>query len=284
MDREKIKSIIESLIFAADEPITIQTIETLFQDTEVAKEALREILSELIKEYDASPSRGIRIAEVAGGYQFRTKPENAPWIQKLNLPKPTHLSQAAIETLAIIAYRQPVMKSEIESIRGVDCSGVLRTLLEKGLIRIVGRSNEVGMPLLYGTTKTFLSTFGLSSLSDLPPLESVNGEGSPSSPAQTKLFEDEGEGIRNVISELARLHSNDQINTEDEDERDIEELEDSIKRLCRTEKEIYRNSKTEIVAIRKAEYEGEGAKDNSEGNGDIKEDGRIPNNEREGKD
>ena len=108
--------------------------------------------------------------EIAGGYQFRTGETLTSWVLKLKGHKPMDLSPAAMETLAVIAYRQPVMKSEIERVRGVDVSGIMRGLLEKNLVRIMGRKNVPGRPIIYGTTRKFLETFGLKALSDLPTL------------------------------------------------------------------------------------------------------------------
>ncbi len=114
---------------------------------------------------------GIFLNEVAGGYQFRTKERCAPWIRQLKATRPKALSQAALETVAVIAYRQPVMKSEIEKVRGVDVSGILKGLMEKNLVRIVGRRDVPGRPIIYGTTRKFLEVFGLNDLSDLPTLK-----------------------------------------------------------------------------------------------------------------
>jgi segregation and condensation protein B len=113
----------------------------------------------------------LELVEVAGGYQFRTKPQWAQWVNRLKKTKPVKLSQSALETLAIIAYQQPVIRPTIEVIRGVDSGWVIRSLLEKGLIRIVGRKEIPGRPLIYGTTKTFLELFNLNTLSDLPTLK-----------------------------------------------------------------------------------------------------------------
>jgi len=118
-------------------------------------------------DYD-SRKGGFYLAEVAGGYQFRTRPEYTVWIRRLVAPKPVRLSKAALETLAIIAYKQPIIRSDVEHIRGVDCGGVLRQLLERKLIRVLGRKEIAGRPLIYATTRKFLETFELRDLKDLP--------------------------------------------------------------------------------------------------------------------
>jgi segregation and condensation protein B len=124
--------------------------------------------------------RSFHVKQVAGGYQLRTRPQFAQWLRKLeHLPAPNRLSGPALETLTVIAYRQPIIKAEIEAIRGVGCGEMIRQLLEKGLIRISGRSEMLGHPFLYSTTKLFLTTFGLSSLESLPRAGKMRGTGLP---------------------------------------------------------------------------------------------------------
>jgi segregation and condensation protein B len=139
---------------------------------ETEKEEIACAVSKLIREYDERGG-GIALVEVAGGYQFRTNERYAPWIRQLKAIKPRVLSQAALETIAVIAYRQPVMKSEIERVRGVDVSGILKGLMEKNLVKIVGRKDVPGKPIIYGTTKKFLEVFGLKDLSELPTLQEL---------------------------------------------------------------------------------------------------------------
>ncbi|MFC1854952.1 SMC-Scp complex subunit ScpB [Thermodesulfobacteriota bacterium] len=169
-ESEMIKPAIEALLFAAEQPISFKTIQEIFIDTkrEVLKEAIR-----MLKEEYSKSSKGIFLIEVSSGYQFRTKPEYKDHIIKLTKTKPARLSQSALEVLAIIAYKQPIIKSEIEDIRGVDSSYVIRKLLEKSLIRIMGKKDIVGKPLLYGTTKEFLEIFSLKALSSLPTLKNI---------------------------------------------------------------------------------------------------------------
>ena len=162
---ENIKHIIESLLFVAEEPLTIDKIKriTAQADTKEIKDAL----AALSAEYDARPG-GFYLDEVAGGFQIRTRPEYNEWIRKLIQPRPLRLSKAALETLVIIAYKQPIIRSDIEHLRGVDCGGVLRVLLERKLIRVLGRREIAGRPLIYATTKHFLEVFDLKNLKDLP--------------------------------------------------------------------------------------------------------------------
>lgn len=163
------KFILESLLFIADEPVEIDHLaEVLGLD----KETIAAIIEELAKEYSG---RGIRLQRLGGKIQMVSAPEAAPYVEKFLETKPARkLSQAALETLAIIAYLQPITRARIEAIRGVNCDGVIRSLLSKGLIEEVGHLDSPGKPALYGTTFQFLKYFGLERLEDLPPLEEGN--------------------------------------------------------------------------------------------------------------
>ncbi|MBN2438246.1 MAG: SMC-Scp complex subunit ScpB, partial [Deltaproteobacteria bacterium] len=142
----------------------------ILPDTE--RKEIVSLLEGLTREY-ADRGGGICLREVAGGFQFRTRPDLAPWLRKLKAGRPAMLSPAAMETLAVVAYRQPLVKSEIDRIRGVDASGALKGLLEKKLVRIVGRKDVPGKPIIYGTTRKFLEVFNLKDLSELPTLREL---------------------------------------------------------------------------------------------------------------
>ncbi|MFH1830561.1 MAG: SMC-Scp complex subunit ScpB [Pseudomonadota bacterium] len=174
MDATELKAIIEAMIFVSQEPLTENAIHIALAEDGIEKDAVRECIANIEKDWSESADRGVGLAKVAGGYQFRTKESCASWLKKLTIPKPMRLSAQALETLAIVAYRQPIMRSEIEKIRGVDTGGVLKTLLERRLLRIVGRSQEPGQPLLYGTTKEFLEVFNLNTLKELPTLKDID--------------------------------------------------------------------------------------------------------------
>ncbi len=165
MDNLDIKPILESLIFVSESPVRLETLVDILP--ELDKEAILEGIGRIRIEYEED-SKGMELVEVSGGYQFRTKPKWAEWVQRLKKSKTVKLSRSALETLAIVAYRQPIIRPAIEEIRGVDSGWVLRTLLEKGLIKIVGRKEIPGRPIVYGTTKNFLEIFSLNTLSDLP--------------------------------------------------------------------------------------------------------------------
>ncbi len=139
-------------------------------------EKIKAALQVLKTSYEADSARGFYLAEISGGYQLRTKPEFAPLLRRLEKERPYRLSRSAMEALAIVAYRQPLSRVELDDIRGVDSSSAMRTLLERGLVRVVGQSEAIGRPTLYGTTPLFLEVFSLGHLSELPPLESLTPE------------------------------------------------------------------------------------------------------------
>lgn len=174
---EEIKYIIESLLLVAEEPLKIDRINNILTGAE--KKEIQNALAELSKEYEARKG-GFFLREVAGGYQIRTRPEYREWIKRLIQPKTLRLSRAALETLAIIAYKQPIIRSDIEHIRGVNCGGILRMLLERKLIRVLGRKEIPGRPLIYATTKQFLEVFDLKNLKDLPTPEEIETMGEAS--------------------------------------------------------------------------------------------------------
>jgi segregation and condensation protein B len=167
---ENIKAVIEALIFASDAPLALEKIRIILSDIE--KTEIKEAFEKLVLEYNERQG-GIYLQEVAGGFQFRTRPELSPWVKKLKSTKPHSLSPQAMETLAIVAYKQPIVKSEIESIRGVDVGAPLKSLLDRKLIRIVGRKDVPGKPIIYGTTRKFLEVFNLKDLLDLPNLREL---------------------------------------------------------------------------------------------------------------
>jgi len=165
----EVRAVLEALIFASPQPITGREISKVMQG--VPKPAWQAALEEIRADY-AREGRGLHLVEVAGGHQITTRPEYNDWVRELLDPKsPTRLSIQALETLAVIAYKQPVTLPEIIELRGIKSGGVLKTLLEKRLIRIVGRKEVVGRPILYGTTKQFLLHFGMKDLGELPRIE-----------------------------------------------------------------------------------------------------------------
>jgi len=188
MDDFEIKPILESLFFVLDSPIRLETLVEILPESN--KEAILEGIRQIQIEYE-DVSKGIELTEIAGGYQFRTKPVWAGWINRLKKTKAVKLSQAALETLAIIAYRQPIIRPAIEEIRGVDSGSVLHTLLEKGLIKMMGRKDLPGRPIVYGTTKVFLELFSLNTLSDLPTLKEIQPPPAPEEISPKEIFKEE---------------------------------------------------------------------------------------------
>ncbi len=173
MENRKNKSIIEAILFLAGESVPIQTFKDILELSELE---IKNLLEELIAEYKER-EKGMIIVEVANGYQMVTNPIYSEWIKRYkNKHISTKLSMPALETLAIIAYKQPIIRAEIEQIRGVNSDSAIRTLHEKRLIKIMGRKEAPGRPFLYGTTKEFLQYFGLKDLSELPTLKDIMRE------------------------------------------------------------------------------------------------------------
>lgn len=291
MESTRLKSFLESLIFVSEHPlkmpemlVAVQNYEELLarpasdgaepvqadaeleapadvasqleavaekEAEKIGRSEILQALEELAAEYRDQPQRGIVLAEVANGWQFRTKPENAAILQQFYQPKPTKISKPSLETLAIVAYKQPITRVEIDLIRGVDSGGVLKTLLEKNLVRIVGKKDEPGKPMLYGTTQDFLELFQLKGLQELPTLKEFreleeefqrkSGEGTMvENEAELEPEEDsllEGDAVQQMIAAL-----------DEEDEEAILDLESSLKGLRDVEKEIFAEEKAEEAA------------------------------------
>ena len=170
LDTDEIKPIVEAMLFATAEPLKAERIAVAL---EVEKPLVQQVLSELVEEYGQS-GRGFLLAEVADGFQFRTRPEHGEWLRRLKQSRPFRFSRAALETLAIVAYRQPITRAEVDFLRGVDSGGVIRSLAEKNLVRVLGKKDIMGKPLIYGTTGEFLELFGLRNLSELPTLKEIS--------------------------------------------------------------------------------------------------------------
>ncbi len=165
------RGVVEALLFVVEEPLPLARLQEVLADEDPAttEATVRELALSLEQE-----GRGLMVQEVAGGFRLATRPAAHPWIQRLQQVKPARLSRAALETLAIIAYKQPITRAEIEAIRGVAVDGVMRTLVERSLIRLLGRKPEAGRPILYGTSSTFLEHFGFRDLGELPSLREID--------------------------------------------------------------------------------------------------------------
>ncbi|MBI2083040.1 MAG: SMC-Scp complex subunit ScpB [Deltaproteobacteria bacterium] len=235
-----LKNIIEALLFMAGRPLTVKEIDEILSNAPLRipgrRPEIEEALELLAREWEERGG-GLRLVPIAGGFEFRTRPELAPWLSLLFPSKPQRLSTPAVETLALIAYRQPITRNAIEDLRGVDSSGVLKALMEKKLIRIVGRKEEAGRPLLYATSREFLELFELKDLNDLPPLAELEAK-------VQALSETEKKPERLDLSDLTALP----VDFSDLDEKDREilgGLEKSLEDLKSVEKEVLESEEGE---------------------------------------
>jgi len=187
---KSLKLIVESMLYAAEKPLSAREIHSIIPDAKMPE--IKSALKVLQYEYEAM-GRSFALKEVANGYQFRSRSEYGAYIMKMLQRTPNRLSNASMETLAIIAYKQPILRQEVERLRGVDVGGILRALLEKGLVKIMGRKNLPGRPLIYGTTKKFLEVFDLKDLDSLPKLKefkALGGQDEPQSNQEEIPFQD----------------------------------------------------------------------------------------------
>ncbi len=205
MSNAEQRSIAEALILASPDPISVARLAKLIPHCTAAK--ARTLIEQLNADYIAQ-QRAFEICEVAGGFQLRTHPEFASYLQNLQRTRPLRLSNAALETLAIVAYRQPMTRAEVEHVRGVDAGPVLRSLLERKLVKLAGRREVPGRPMLYATTKRFLEVFGLADLGDLPTLrelEELVAESDAADPAEEMGAETEAGAELDAVPEAEML-------------------------------------------------------------------------------
>ena len=170
MSESVIREIVESILFVADTPLSFDRLATILEEFD--RDEIRRAIDAISSDCNAQ-KRGIELVLVAGGYQFRSRPEYADYIRRLKKVKPVRFSPSALETLAIVAYRQPVTRGEVEYLRGVDSGGILKSLLDRKLIKIIGKKDIPGKPLIYGTTREFMETFNLKDLASLPTLREI---------------------------------------------------------------------------------------------------------------
>jgi segregation and condensation protein B len=173
IDEDRAVSIIESLLFTSDRPVTTATMKQIFKGSNIRAKDITRILDELAAEY-AGGRRGVTLEEVTGGYQLRTKIDNAEYLRRLNKSRPFRLSGPALETLSIIAYKQPITKHEVDEIRGVESGHLIRALMERAIVNFQGKSELPGKPMMYGTTRKFLEIFGLRNIKELPTLSEID--------------------------------------------------------------------------------------------------------------
>ncbi|MEE2901641.1 MAG: SMC-Scp complex subunit ScpB [Myxococcota bacterium] len=271
LNESRLCSIIESMLLVSSEPLPVARLVEVIQgeDKNTKEEKIRAAIESLKANYDNAERKigqGVRVDEVAGGLQMRTTSENAQYIRRLLAMRPQRLTKAALETLAIIAYRQPCTKPEIENVRGVDVGSTLKALLERDLVRILGKKDEVGRPLLYGTTRAFLELFGLRSLSALPSLREYH-ELDPAHQQQVdELYEPEP---TNTLQDLAGKV---EFLVDRDHDPDLDELDEALKQA-----DSVRQSTSSMLDA-KSKESGEKPKSSSEENS-AKEPSNSPEEE-----
>ncbi|NIA08720.1 MAG: SMC-Scp complex subunit ScpB [Nitrospiraceae bacterium] len=201
-DQPSLKSILEAILLVADSPIGLKRFSQLLPEFDRA--SISATLNEIQEEYDRE-GRGLVVREVAGGFRLQTRRDLKSWVLRLKRSSPVRLSRAALETLAIVAYRQPVTRAEVENIRGVDATGTLHFLLDRKIIKIAGRKEVPGRPLLYRTTKNFLEIFGLRDLSDLPSITEIAELEAQDSAKQLPIFRQISDQSRQVDKDKAHI-------------------------------------------------------------------------------
>lgn len=205
-------SAVEALLFGADRPITVDHLLRCLPEPRPDRGEVAVALGRVLERFGPGEGRGVTLEEADGRYQFRTTPNNAAYLAELTGLRPVKLSRAALETLAIVAYRQPVTRGEVERIRGVDSGGVVRALLERRLVRVAGRRDEPGRPMVYGTTQGFLDTFGLGSLDGLPSLREFTQLGDEDIEAVQELLADDPDVKKQVtFDEYAARQARDRV-------------------------------------------------------------------------
>jgi segregation and condensation protein B len=219
IEEEHIESILESLLFASDKPVSFATMKELFRGTNVSKEHLKRAIDKLSVEY-AGSRRGVVLEDVSGGYQLRTKVDNMSFLRRLLKGRSFRLSGPALEVLSIVAYKQPVIKSEIDVIRGVESGHLLRALMEKGLVTFEGKSDLPGRPMQYSTTKKFLEIFGLRNLKELPTLSQID----ELLPEGIGAEEEKKETLSDITDTMAQTV----VSTYSDSEEDLEKIQSAL--------------------------------------------------------
>ena len=233
MAPEKVRAIIEAILMTADAPVSPGKLQSLLKG--IDGRDIRQAVDSLNEEY-RSHGHAMSVVEVAGGFQVATRSEYGPWVRKFHDRGYVRLTQAGLETLAIVAFKQPITRMEIDSIRGVDSGGVIRTLLEVNMIRIVGRSEGVGRPMLFGTTRDFMTHFGLKSLADLPrpkELEELLAEGERKAravgdEAVVQVGEADADGIARQAAPGEGADEEDHVGESADDEGQVDADDDDI--------------------------------------------------------
>lgn len=216
-------SIIESLLFSSDKPVSVGTLKSVFKGTNIKTKDINQALEGLASEY-ASQRRGVTLEEINGGYQLRTKTDNADYLRRLSKTRPFKLSGPALEVLSIIAYKQPCVKAELDEIRGVESGHLLRALMERGLVAFAGKSELPGKPMLYQTTRKFLEIFGLRNLRELPTLSEID----ELIPEGIGAEEEKKEKLSDITGDLSKEFSNASYS---EGEEDLLKISDQLQQI-----------------------------------------------------
>lgn len=237
MEKEMLSSVLESILFAADRPVSLDRFkEVLGEEGPSLKEIQEQV--ELLKTRYLEPTFGFELREAQGGFQFVTKAQNAEYVRRFLETKPFRLGRSSLEVLAIIAYRQPITRAEIDAVRGIDSSHLLRTLIERGLVKMAGKAEVPGRPVQYGTTPKFLEVVGLNTISELPPLTELEQlQGNTEDPL--KALE---AGLDKLIAEPPELLE------KMEDQGGLEEIDTMIASAHRGSKEVYESKVHSEVA------------------------------------
>jgi len=212
VERTRQKQIVEALVVAAPEPVSAARLADVVPRLTPAR--ARELVEELREDYERE-GRAFEIWEVAGGYQIRTRADFAPYLRQLQKERPLRLSRAALETLSVVAYKQPVTRAEIEHVRGVDAGPVLRSLLDRKLLRIAGHREVPGRPILYATSRRFLEVFGLARLEDLPTLREIDSLLASHEAGEESADEDEGPGACAPVAAALGPDEDDDLDEDD---------------------------------------------------------------------
>lgn len=240
MEMNGITTAIESILFAADKPVSVNRLLEVFSDLNPKKEDIEESLSHLKARYE-SDEFGFELRQAQGGFQFITKPKNADWVRKFLETKPFRLGRSSLEVLSIIAYRQPLTRAEIDAVRGIDSSHLLRTLMERGLVKMAGKAEVPGRPVQYATTPKFLEVLGLEDLAHLPPLSELQQlQGDTEDPMKTLE-----KGLDRFITE--ELVDQEEIGNSDL-QKGLDEIGNLITTADRSQDEVYESKEHAEVA------------------------------------
>ena len=229
MEQENLTSVVESILFVADRPVTLNRLKEVFGEQAPSDETLQEAIRSLRERYERTAS-GFELREAQGGFQFCTKVDNAEWVRKFLATKPFRLGRSALEVLSIIAYRQPLTRAEIDQVRGIDSSHLLRVLIERGLVKMAGKAELPGRPVQYATTPRFLEVVGLETLAQLPPLSELDQlQGDTEDPIKTLES-----GLDRIMAETKTVES-----TFADDTEGLQAIESLLQTAEGGEKEVY---------------------------------------------